>query len=209
MAKIPKGKSPQIIPIISQEIGLITYPNNIDKEFEFIKKLEYEQAAQLKESGQFDLKSRVETSKEKFILYKKELNLIYSFMQDSLDNYVKDIMGYDKKVHISNSWVARNKKGQWTEPHTHESTINGAFYFNVPGDSSPFCVNVYNELRVKYSSKISVKKNQLILFPNSLEHWVPKHTHKETRYCIAFNSSIDEHFKFSLKMANEYNNIKK
>ena len=129
-------------------------------------------------------------------------------MQSSLDDYVKEVMGSDKKVHISSSWVARNKKGQWTEPHTHQSIINGAFYFNSPGKSSPFCVNVYNDLRVMFTSKVPVKKNQLVLFPNSLEHWVPKHKDKETRYCVAFNTQIDEHFKFGQAQYKAYEKIK-
>ena len=196
------------IPITSEDIGLTVYPKSTHNEFDFIKNIEYEQASQLKESGQYDLASRVETSKEKFILFKEELKLLYIFMQSSLDDYVKEVMGSDKKVHISSSWVARNKKGQWTEPHTHQSIINGAFYFNSPGKSSPFCVNVYNDLRVMFTSKVPVKKNQLVLFPNSLEHWVPKHKDKETRYCVAFNTQIDEHFKFGQAQYKAYEKIK-
>ena len=174
------------IPITSEDIGLTVYPKSTHNEFDFIKNIEYEQASQLKESGQYDLASRVETSKEKFILFKEELKLLYIFMQSSLDDYVKEVMGSDKKVHISSSWVARNKKGQWTEPHTHQSIING----------------------VMFTSKVPVKKNQLVLFPNSLEHWVPKHKDKETRYCVAFNTQIDEHFKFGQAQYKAYEKIK-
>jgi len=199
--------SKELIPVINREIGIIKYLDNTDKEFEYIKGLEYEQAAQLKDSGRYNLESRVETSKEKFVLYKKELLNIYKFMQSSLDDYVKDVMGSDEKIHISNSWVARNKKGQWTEPHTHQSIINGAFYFNSPGESSPFCVNIYNELKVMHTAQIPINKNQLIIFPNSLEHWVPKHKDNEARYCIAFNTQIDEHFNFGLSQYKAYTDM--
>jgi len=194
------------LPIDVQEVGVVQYPYDIDKEFEFIKKMDYEPANELKEDGNDkNLDARVRTTVDKFILYRPEFKKLYEFFQDQLDNYVKHILGSEKILKIGSSWVAMMEHGQWTEPHTHISIVNGCFYVNVPDDKTPLILDTYNCLNEREDFTIPIKEKDLVLWDNELSHWVPENTNKETRYALAFSTISESEFEHHITLTNSYN----
>lgn len=197
----------KIIPIVSQEVGLVQYPYDVSKEVEFIKNLKYEHndPAERDEDSK-STHTNVKISLDKFVLNRPELKKLYEFCQDQVDSYVEKVLHSPAKLKINSSWIAMNETGSKTEPHIHSSVVNGCFYVNVPDDTTPLVLNVHNCLDVRQFFEIPIKCKDLVLWDNQLSHWVPENKNKETRYCLAFNTSLKEQFDFSLALAEAYKN---
>ena len=121
-----------------------------------------------------------------------------------INNYTKSVLYSDKKIKLSESWIAKTQKGQATEPHTHESIINGSFYFNVPDDKTPLVFDTYNCLGERCDIPIKINKGDLVLFPNELSHWVPENLNNEDRYCFAFNTISEYDFNKMVSLVHSY-----
>ena len=195
----------RVITIPIQEIGVVKYKKDLSSEYEALKNLEYETAAELETSGlDEDLSTRVRTTIDKFILYRKEFKTIFKWLQEQVDDYVLNVLGSSRKLMIGSSWGAQMEPGQWTEPHTHISIINGCFYFNLPDNSTPLTLDTYNCLGVREDFKIEIEEKDLVLWDNKISHWVPKNKSKETRYALAFNTVSDNEFEHNLVVANSF-----
>ena len=191
-----------LLPIAVQEVGVVQYPYDIDKEFEFIKTLDYEPANELSHQGNHNIKARVRTTVDKFILYMPEFKKLYEFFQEQVDDYVKEVLGSDKILKIGSSWIAKMEQGTWTEPHTHISVVNGCFYVNVPDNETPLTLDTYNCLNAREDFSIAVKEKDLVLWDNDISHWVPENKNKETRYAIAFNTLPLSEFQHHITLTN-------
>lgn len=196
MAKEIKRK---IIAPPVQEIAVINYPFDLTKELEFIKKIDFDEQGTPEDP-------RIQTSIDKFILWRPELKKIHKFLQEQLDYYVENVLGSRVKLLIQSSWVAKQVSGSRTEPHVHQSIIDGCFYLNVPDKKTPLALDTYNCLGVREDFFIEIGNGDLVLWDNKLSHWVPQNNNKETRYSLAFNTSNKEQFDFTLELANAYNN---
>ena len=185
----------KLTPLSLVAVQTIKYSNDFNKEYEYIKNLEYKHL----------LKNRVNTSVNEYVIQETPLKKLYDFFTESINNYTHSILQSEKKIKISESWTTRAKKGESTEPHIHTSIVNGVFYFNVPDEKTPLIFNTYNCLDERYDIPIKVSKGDLVLFPNELSHWVPENPNKENRYCLAFNTISEEAFNNSVALSNSYN----
>jgi len=184
----------KIVPIPAQEVSVSKYPYDLKEEYEFVKNIKYD-----KQSSPED--PRIQTSEDKFILFRPELKKLYKFLQNEVDFYVKNILRSDVKLKINSSWVAKQVTGSRTEPHVHVSVVDGCFYINVPDNTTPLGLDTYNCLGVREDFFIDIKNGDLVLWDNELSHFVPQNNNKETRYSLAFNTSYAEQFEFSLALA--------
>jgi hypothetical protein len=162
-------------------ISQFKYDKDFNKELDFCKKLEYQHY----EDG------RAESSFNRGVLFEKEMSEIREFIQQSLENYSKNVLGGSPLL-LAQSWVGRQEQGQSVQEHKHISAINGCFYFTVPDDTTPLVFNRTNQVGVTDDFRVAVNQGGLILFPNKLEHWVPENKNPETRYVIGFNSRHPE-----------------
>ena len=111
------------------------------------------------------------------------------------------LFGQGIKFYISSSWITRSENGESGERHSHvNSIISGSFY--VSDEPSP--INFYRENKSvlhMYSNEdsnfyntlmipIYPKKNDLILFPSSLEHSISKNNNLNPRFSVVINSYI-------------------
>lgn len=174
-------------------ISQFKYDKDFNKELDFCKKLEYQHY----EDG------RVESSFNRGLLFEKEMVKIREFIQQSLDEYVQNVLKGPKLL-IAQSWVGRQAQGQSVEEHKHISSINGCFYFTVPDDTTPLVFNRTNQLGLIDDFRVPVQQGDLILFPNKLEHWVPENKSPETRYVIGFNSRHPEVIEEWVKIGRFY-----
>lgn len=190
----------RIIPLPAQEVGISEYPYDLKEELEFVKTIGFDDQSTPEDP-------RIKTSLDKFILFRPELKRLYKWCQERVDDYVKNVLYSSVKIKINSSWVAMQVSGSRTEPHVHVSIIDGCFYLNVPDDKTPLMLDTYNSLGVREDFEVPIKTKSLVLWDNVLSHWVPVNNNKETRYSLAFNTSLEEQFNLSLALGDAEKNI--
>lgn len=123
---------------------------------------------------------------------KKEINLKVKY-------FIEEILQYNVKFKLLNSWSTKVKPGGFSQPHHHtNSFISGVYYpigheqfkiqftrkyinkfFNIP-------VKKFNSFNSNASS-ISVVDNMLILFLSDVDHEILPNRSNMDRYSLAFN----------------------
>lgn len=149
-------------------------------------------------------------SNDKFILEKTELQGIKRFCEKSLEDYFSRIYSpadnVNVKPYITQSWINFMNPGTTHVPHTHpNSIISGCFYIDVDSNSDSIDFIKFDYKQFAFSTKetndfnttvVSLKVNRLdlILFPSSIYHTVPKTENKNIRISLAFNSFLKGEF---------------
>lgn len=174
-------------------VGVFKYKKELSKEIDFIRSISYiKNISNLK-------------SKNNFILRNKKLKKLKKFFEDSINTYGKEVLGFEKKISITQAWSNQNNKGSEHHIHYHpNSLVSGVFYLKVEGTGCPIVFSlsdrkelVINELNTTYNYRnmaLDVKNGDLILFPSNLQHQVPINNTDTTRYSISFNTFIFEKF---------------
>jgi uncharacterized protein (TIGR02466 family) len=144
------------------------------------------------------------------ILDEPEFAELKNNILDELEFYTREVLKVSKEIefYITNSWVMKHSKGDWSHPHAHlNSILSAVLYLDVNENSGtinfiktkntnnllPACFAIpFTEWNLFNSDmwKILPEKNQLIIFPSSLEHSVNKSESNEDRYVLAFNVFI-------------------
>ena len=186
-----KNKILQLFPI---PIVISQYPKNYDKELEWIRNHEVRKTCE----QDFSLFNR--QSKETFILDKPELVNIREFIQYQLNGYISQIMAASDEIVITQSWLNKNKKGEYHHEHTHpNSIISGVWYPQIDETLPPIIftkknvrdVNLTIEEYNAYNCsifKLPLKMGELIIFPSNLQHSVPINNSDEERISLSFNT---------------------
>lgn len=144
-------------------------------------------------------------SANKQILNCDELTEIKEFCLNTTQYFFDQLFKPRKEdnveIYITQSWFNYAKKNQYHPLHIHpNSIISGVFYFNVDDNdgiefsksmSDMFCI-VPSEIHAfnMQSTKISVEKGDLILFPSNLIHSVAKINSDYQRISLAFNTFV-------------------
>jgi len=141
------------------------------------------------------------TSANRNVLASKAMTSIRSFIEKSLEEYVKSI--YDPKngvkFKITQSWMNYTEVGQFHHKHAHpNSFISGVFYPKTNlDDKIHFFKEGYKQIKLMpetfnlYNSEswwLSTVTGQLVIFPSSLTHMVATIQGPETRISLSFNS---------------------
>ena len=147
-----------------------------------------------------------ETSKNTFVLDKKNLENIRNFILCSLTDFGKRVYEFDDektKLYITQSWMNKTMPGEFHHPHKHpNSIVSGTFYietndldvirFEKPGsDTSPwlFMPKEWNPWNSS-TWALPVVKGQLLLWRSYLPHSVPRTTGPNARYSLSFNTFV-------------------
>lgn len=147
------------------------------------------------------------TSIDTYVLQRKEMSDINSFISSCLKNFYQTIYSPKKDVdiYITQSWANFTKPGHTHSRHIHpNSIISGVFYVDV--DSKKDTITFYDnkpsgfvlesggtENATYYNSHGAssiVMNGMLLLFNSSLEHEVRPTISDKTRVSISFNSFI-------------------
>lgn len=145
------------------------------------------------------------TSTDRSILDNQELSGLRGLVDTAIDVYAKDLLQWvpDNNLYVTQSWVNKNSKGTQHSSHTHpNSFISGILYLTDDPTPTVFsqrfnhmfpldmpCVeeNAYNQRFRKYEIRPE-RKGQIILFPSSVEHFVPSNLSNEERMTLSFNT---------------------
>ena len=145
------------------------------------------------------------TSTDRFILNNQELSGLKKFVDTAIDVYAKDLLQWvpENNLYVTQSWVNKNAKDTQHSPHTHpNSFVSGVFYLTdnpaptvfsqrvnhmFPLDMPCVSANQYNQRFRKYQINPE-RKGQMILFPSSVEHFVPSNPDSSERMTLSFNT---------------------
>ena len=141
------------------------------------------------------------TSSDHYVLRHDTLANLMSFIQASVDKYVKAVYApkEDIRLRITQSWLNYTKPGEHHHKHAHpNSFISGVLYMKALRESDKiyFFNEKYRPIDLPtnnwnlYNSKswwFEVGTGDLMLFPSSLTHWVD-HVQGDERISLAFNT---------------------
>ena len=141
------------------------------------------------------------TSIDSNLLKSKTLKNLNRFIEDSFEQYAKNILRIKDNVslNITQSWANYTQKGEFHHKHNHSNSfLSGVFYVRVEEDMDQimFFKEGYSQVKLEAKSFnihnsdswfFTVKSNQLAIFPSSLTHMVPP-TDTEERVSISCNT---------------------
>ena len=147
-----------------------------------------------------------ETSKNTFVLDKKNLENIRNFILSSLTDFGKRVYEFDDektKLYITQSWMNRTMPGEFHHSHKHpNSIVSGTLYietndsdviqFKKPGsDTSPwlFAPKQWNTWYCE-TWALPIVSGQLLLWRSYLPHSVPRTKGPNARYSLSFNTFV-------------------
>lgn len=145
-------------------------------------------------------------SENLYIFEEPVMRSIKEAVQDALDAYASEVMGITQKLFVTQSWALVNPPGVGMHGHSHSnSLVSGSLYYcDLPEPPSRMVFerhnsyqqlelnptaeknNIYNTLR----NVVVPQKNEIILFPSKLTHFVEANQSQEPRYSIAFNTFV-------------------
>lgn len=141
------------------------------------------------------------TSNNHYVLRHDTLANLMSFVQTSVDEYVKAIYAPKEMVslRVTQSWLNYTKPGEWHHKHEHpNSFISGVLYLKAARerDKIYFYRNSYQQIKLAtdnwnlYNSEswwFEVNTGDLLLFPSSLTHMVDT-VQGDERISLSFNT---------------------
>ena len=118
--------------------------------------------------------------------------------------YYTDVMKYDYKLHMTNSWLNVTQEQQAHDLHNHNnSVLSGVLYIKTK-DSTPSITfsRVNPPMLLNFTSteptfsntlewELPVEDNCIIIFPSQCFHYVKKNTTSNERISIAFNTFVN------------------
>lgn len=145
-------------------------------------------------------------SENLYIFEEPELARIKLAIQNVLDAYARDVMGIPQKLYVTQSWSLINQPGMGMHGHSHSnSVISGSLYFcDLPEPNAGMVFDrhrTYQQLQLNpvpekrnifntHANIIYPKKNEVLLFSSSLQHFVEANQSDQPRYSIAFNTFV-------------------
>ena len=143
-------------------------------------------------------------SASSYILKQKVFENFFSFVNDSIDQYVKEVFESDQKLKVTQSWLNNlNPDGQHLFHYHPNSVLSGVFYIKSENNSSP--ITFINGTKPQYQLSMTGKGNQynhssydfpcvekiLILFPSYINHCVSRNVTSSNRISLSFNTFPD------------------
>jgi uncharacterized protein (TIGR02466 family) len=183
-----------INPIFSTPIAIFKIDLDNKKIINFLNKLDFEL-----NNSSLNNEANCFISKSYNLLKEFKLKELEKKCFDCTKEYIDNIMEYNIKFKIINSWATKTLKGGYSQPHHHSHSLFSAVYY--PKGNKEFKIkfikNKYNyfwRLPVKkynsYNSEniiFPIEDNIILIFPSDLKHEIIINNSNETRYSIAFN----------------------
>jgi len=192
------------------------YKTNIGREFTKQEQDEFDTIIEKDLDKQYvEAKYLQRISADKYLLKRKPLASIQSFIDHHLKQFAADIMGiYDPNISldITQSWLKATEPQQFYPSHSHgNSIISGVFYpkcLELPGGKQDAILFFRDEKTSIFKTLWVTKKHQttfsrelfrytivtgdLVLFPSSsMNHAVERNdTTDQTRISLAFNTYL-------------------
>jgi len=180
-----------IVDLFPTGLVMCRYTEDYSKELEFIKKQPIQKSP----------RTYNKQSTDTFILDRPELKNIRAFIELKAQNYLEEVLGSDRQLVITQSWINVNSQREIHREHRHpNSLISGVWYPQVSRTSPPIAFQsneYYMDIEFKRLTQyncnahlIPVEKGHLLLFPSKILHSVPENQSYEDRISLSFNTWI-------------------
>jgi uncharacterized protein (TIGR02466 family) len=144
------------------------------------------------------------TSHNVLLLNNPELSRLRKICLEHAQIYYTEVMKYNYKLHMTNSWLNVTQENQAHDLHNHNNSILSGVVYIKTKDSTPSITfsrlnppmllnftseepNFFNTLEWE----IPVEDNCIIIFPSQCFHYVRKNTTSNERISIAFNTFVN------------------
>jgi uncharacterized protein (TIGR02466 family) len=143
------------------------------------------------------------------VLNHPSMNYLKRYVELELFNFKKNILGIPQDLYITQSWIAKTNPGGWHDRHEHpNSMFSGVIYISTPNNASirflhsndlfktfRFDINFHTTTEFNaFYTDVSVRQNDIIIFPSWLEHAVAVNDSSEPRVVLGFNTFIKGNF---------------
>tara|TARA_B110000503_G_C7068873_1_gene380013 strand:- start:124 stop:738 length:615 start_codon:yes stop_codon:yes gene_type:complete len=138
-----------------------------------------------------------------FLLEDPKYSRIKEVCLDHAQTYFTEVMKYDYKLHMTNSWLNVTQSNQEHMLHNHTNSIVSGVLYIKSSDSTPsisfnnltptFLLNLKASENTMFNSmewEIPAEDNCIILFPSQCFHYVKKNISNNERVSIAFNTFV-------------------
>ena len=185
-------------PVIQNLFPTPIYMTNIDRPF---TKQELQFANNQKNNCNNNLGNI--SSKDNYILNRKEFKNINKFINQCCKDYLKRIISPKNNIelYITQSWLNYTEENQYHHKHEHpNSVISGVLYFDCDKEKDKILftnprgyqqikpeIDQYN-IWNSYTWWFPVETGQLVMFPSSTIHQVDTKKGNNTRISLAFNT---------------------
>jgi len=199
----------KVLALFSQPIGIFNLKINHKKIHNFLKnKIKYRKLINPDQLSPF---ASVEN---KLFNIHKELKELKKECENNLNIYLKEILKYDFKFKIINSWATKTPIKHYSHSHFHPHTFLSCVYY--PSYSEHFKITFekndgidtffdlnpieYNLLNTKKWT-ITPELGSLLIFPSTLKHKIDQNNGNEDRFSLAF--CVNPIGKFAVGRDNE------
>lgn len=196
---------PEIMALFATPVMIDKYPYDFRKELNWINEQECRKNEERVEDypgrvNNEDIKVHNEQSKNTFLLDDPIMQNVRKFIQEKIDYYASNILGFGSEMVITQSWFNRNSKGMNHHEHQHpNSIISGVWYPQIDEQLPPIKFRSPNQSQlsgqvVKYNNfnsatfMLPMRNGELILFPSTLQHSVPTNSSDKVRLSLSFNT---------------------
>ena len=145
------------------------------------------------------------STKDNYILNRKEFENIKKFLEKHCQNYLDTIICPKNNIelYITQSWLNYTEKNQYHHKHTHpNSVISGVFYFDSDKKNDKILFSNskgYQQIEPEIDDTkfnlwnsatwfFAVETGNLFMFPSSTIHQVETKKGNNTRISLAFNT---------------------
>ncbi len=111
----------------------------------------------------------------------------------NLKNNIEEVLS-KLDLHLGNSWVQSYKKNNHHIIHTHPNSVYSGIIYVKGCDNGTKFLHPYGGMLESVSNRFNhifdnkFVENTMILFPSFVSHYVEKHTSKNERIVISFNT---------------------
>jgi len=137
-------------------------------------------------------------SNETYLLDSNELLSLKQRITNHLNVYIREVVGYDIEMCVTQSWSNYNPKGSSHHTHKHRNSIISGVIYLTDAPAPFILMKPDDQLLVPDTLKpttynmpvkpIDVEKDDIFLFPSHIRHGVMQNTSDATRISLAFNS---------------------
>jgi uncharacterized protein (TIGR02466 family) len=185
-------------PIIQNLFPTPIYMTNIDRPF---TKQELQFANNQKNNCNNNLGNI--SSKDNYILNRKEFKNINKFINQCCKDYLKKIISPKNNIelYITQSWLNYTEENQYHHKHEHpNSVVSGVLYFDCDKENDKIKFSNskgYQQIKPEIDQYniwnsdtwwFPVETGQLVMFPSSTTHQVDTKQGTNTRISLAFNT---------------------
>ena len=174
-------------PVLITELSI----DNL-KILDYLKKTKYINTAKTEQQGALcQMSERIDLLKDLPLLKKEILSKVKFF--------IENILEYDVKFKLLNSWSTQVNPGGFSQAHHHTNSFISGVYYPVGNEGFKIqflrkYINKFLSLPIKNfnpfnssASIINIKDNMLILFLSDIDHEILPNKSNINRYSLAFN----------------------